>query len=259
MLTLDEKFKQTFGISQVHDSWNGGQKNVFLVTRNGIKCILKSFTNFNTRDIRELEVYKKYSKLPGIPKIIETKSDKGSLVVFEEYINGKTLENIREEYKENYEKISKLITDICEILRPIWTDAIVHRDLKPSNIMVKADGSPIVIDFGIAKDFSNTTFTQTGFQPHTWQFAAPEQLFAEKEKISYRTDFFSLGVIVYFLYCGELPFGSTKEAVEENFRKRDLCSFAFIDGCKLNNFFTETLRFNPSERPNQVESFINLL
>ena len=101
MLTLDDNFKRRFDISDVHQVWNGGQKNVFLVTRKGSMCILKQFTNFCIRDIRELDIYKKYDKLHGIPKIIEVVEDNGSTIVFEEYINGSTLEQARNTYKGN--------------------------------------------------------------------------------------------------------------------------------------------------------------
>jgi len=140
---------------------------------------------------------------------------------------------------------------ICDILEPIWNDSITHRDLKPKNIIIKPNGDPVVIDFGIARDSGLGSLTHTGFMPKTPLYAAPEQVKGIKEQISYRTDFFSMGIIAYNLYFSELPFGNTAVKVEKKYNNSDL-SYKTVNDCKLNNLFLSVFKINPSERPRNL-------
>jgi len=255
--TLDENFKKEFGISQVFESKSGSQKDVYIIERNNIKCVLKLFRNFGIRDLRELDIYDKYNNLKGIPKIIEIKKHHNDTIVFEEYINGRELEEVISYYKNDCKKNADLILKIIHILTPLWKDGIVHRDLKPSNIIVTDTNDPVVIDFGIAKNFDVTSCTTLGFQPHTCFFAAPEQILADKDKISYRTDFFSLGIISFYIHHHRLPFGDTREKIEKLFSTKKL-AVNFDKDYFLSNALIEILKFNPSDRPAKIENLIKL-
>ena len=146
-------------------------------------------------------------------------------------------------------------------MKPFWerTPSIIHRDIKPSNIIIRPSGHPVVIDFGIARDLGDESITDTDQpQPGSWQFAAPEQYAAKKYLISYRTDFFSLGVLAYYLFYNKLPFGTTKETIAEKYNKNYLL-YDTIDECKLNPFFMETLKVLPAERPRTPDILLSLL
>jgi serine/threonine-protein kinase len=255
--SLDEEFKSDFGITNVIDVKGGSQKTVFIIERNGVKCVLKIFKKFGLRDLRELDIYNKYKDLDGIPKLIEIKEHKGDTIVFEEFIDGRDLDSIVDEYINDEKKISELIVKIVDILTPIWKDGVVHRDLKLSNIIIKDGNNPVVIDFGIAKDSESPSITTIGFQPHTILFAAPEQILADKNNISHRTDFFSLAIIAFYLYKREYPFGNTKEAVEGIFGQRNL-PVNLPDDCLLKNAIAEIFKFNPSDRPSKIEKIKKL-
>lgn len=259
--TLDENFKKHFGISEVHWSKDsGGQKYVYYVTRNGDKCILKIYKNFNARDVREIDIYKKFEAVPDIPKLIEVAKYEKDTVSFEKFIEGDCLVDIVHKYKSNDDLISKLLQGICSVMIPLWEskEQIVHRDFKPSNLIIKPNGNPVVIDFGIAKDALATSVTSTGFQPNTWSFAAPEQYEHNKDDIQYRTDFFSIAAVGYFLHNGSYAFGGSPDQVAKNFKDKSF-KVSHATGCKLIPFFNEALSIAISERPRNADAMIKLL
>ncbi|MBI1381221.1 MAG: protein kinase [Planctomycetaceae bacterium] len=88
---------------------------------------------------------------------------------------------------------------------------VIHRDLKPSNILVRSDGSPRLLDFGISRPKKDTTpggpLTRTGHRLFTPEYASPEQV--RGEEVTPASDAFALGVILYELLCDERPFGNS--------------------------------------------------
>lgn len=133
----------------------------------------------------------------------------------------------------------------------------MHRDIKPQNIIIKADGSPVILDFGIARDLEDETITPTGFQPFSWPFASPEQYFYKKDQISYRTDFFCLGIIAFYLYTGTLPFGQTKFDIAKAFQ--DVQKVFSFDDELMTVFFNVALKYKAAERPRNIDTYIKSL
>lgn len=260
MQTLTNDFQKQFNIARVIDSFTGGQKTVWIIEDNrGKKMAMKSFTYGNTRDFQEMDILKRFNSSSGIPKIIKIEDYQGKPLLFEEYIDAPDLHNIIATYKNDNVKISALIKHIAEILRPIWKAGIVHRDLKPKNIKILSDGKPVVLDFGIARDLAVESITNTGEgQPMTWDYASPEQYSKDKNSISYRTDFFCLGIIAYRLYYQKHPFGDTSAEIEKKFALQDN-RIAFVLNDPLNDFFTAALSIEPSGRPRNVKMFVGTL
>ena len=125
-----------------------------------------------------------------------------------EYVDGVPLTEYCRRNGCSAEERLKLIRAVAEAVQYAHEHGIVHRDLKPSNILVKADGSLRLLDFGIAKQLDSVgrpvTQTQTAFRPMTPAYASPEQL--RGEPVGTSSDVYSLGVVLYELLAGKLPF-----------------------------------------------------
>ncbi|HEV8358416.1 MAG TPA: serine/threonine-protein kinase [Gemmatimonadales bacterium] len=102
----------------------------------------------------------------------------------------------------------RLLRSVCEAVQHAHTQAVIHRDLKPSNVLVKPDGTVKLLDFGIAKQLESLDLggdqTRTGLRMMTPAYAAPEQY--DGGRIGIHTDVYALGVILYELLAGRLPF-----------------------------------------------------
>ncbi|OQP58834.1 hypothetical protein A3860_39180 [Niastella vici] len=237
----------------------GGQKVVHFPIIDGIKQVMKIYAGGkDERFQREMDIYAKFKGNPGLPVISKIEEYHGELLVFEEYVEGDPLSDIISSYTGDAGKIRKLLLGICDIMTPIWKSKYVHRDLKPENIMIQPDTSPVVLDFGIARDLDGVSITATGFQPLTWKWASPEQYAGKKEMISYRTDFFSLGVIAYYLYHNTMPFGDKIDVIDVKFKSGDE-TYEIDKACTLEKFIRESMRFSVAQRPRLVEDLIALL
>src|SRR5262249_34031027 len=112
----------------------------------------------------------------------------------------------------------KLFIEVCAGVQHAHQKAIIHRDLKPSNILVSVvDGraQPKIIDFGIAKATGQrltdrTLITEVGTTIGTPEYMSPEQADLTRQDIDTRTDIYSVGVILYELLTGALPFSSAE-------------------------------------------------
>ena len=122
-----------------------------------------------------------------------------------EYVKGKTLKDIIKQVgKMNYETAISVAIQIARALDCAHRNNIIHRDVKPQNILVTEDGIMKVTDFGIAKSASSETITNTSTIMGSAHYLSPEQ--AKGSFIDCRTDIYSLGVVLYEMVTGNLPF-----------------------------------------------------
>jgi serine/threonine protein kinase len=166
---------------------------------------LESDPAYFSRFERESEIGKKLDH-PGILKIIPIE-DKSRPYIVMEYLEGESLDCVlAKTYPFAISKAVQLASRMCEILDYMHQHDVVHRDLKPGNIMVCNDGSLRIIDFGIAKSLAMRRVTFGGFSPKmgTPDYMAPEQIKGQRGDA--RTDIYSLGVILYEMVAGALPF-----------------------------------------------------
>lgn len=125
-----------------------------------------------------------------------------------EYVEGVPLTEYCDRHRCSIEERLRLFRAVCEAVQHAHLHAVIHRDLKPSNILVRADGGVRLLDFGIAKQLdsfdTSADQTRTGLRLMTPAYAAPEQI--RGERVGIYTDVYALGVVLYELLAGKLPF-----------------------------------------------------
>ena len=142
---------------------------------------------------------------PGIVKIFNYSVRNDTKYIAMEYIEGITLKDyIRKKGVLSFNEIVSYTEQILHALEHAHDNGIVHRDIKPQNIMLLRNGLIKVTDFGIAKINGGDTFTITEKAIGTVSYISPEQ--AEGKQIDARSDLYSLGVLMYEMACGKLPF-----------------------------------------------------
>jgi serine/threonine protein kinase len=149
----------------------------------------------------------------NVGRMYELMEDKGIRFITMEYISGEDLKSLIRRVKQlTLGTVISITRQICKGLAEAHRLGIVHRDLKPSNIMIDKEGNVRIMDFGIARSVGSEGITETGMAIGTPEYMSPEQV--EGLGIDQRSDIYSLGVIVYEMVTGEVPFkGNTPFSV----------------------------------------------
>ena len=129
-----------------------------------------------------------------------------------EYIEGQLWDRYCTDRRLPVEARIRLFLQVCEAVEFAHRNLIVHGDLKPANILVTADGTVKLLDFGTAKLVRDPEGRVTQFASLTPRYASPEQI--RGERVNTLSDVFSLGVILYELLTGAWPFGDPKSAAD---------------------------------------------
>jgi len=157
---------------------------------------------------------------PNIVRIDEFEHEADTFYMTMEYIEGWPLDRVLMNYRARGKQLSPcialdILTRVCTALeyahnlhtRDGSSLGIVHRDLKPGNVMIARSGEVKIADFGTAKASTNISRTQEGFTRGTPAYMSPEQVAGKA--VDFRSDIFSVGALIYELFCLELMFSGT--------------------------------------------------
>ncbi|MFO7818708.1 MAG: Stk1 family PASTA domain-containing Ser/Thr kinase [Halanaerobacter sp.] len=142
---------------------------------------------------------------PNIINIFDIGQDDETEYIIMEYITGQDLkEKIKKEGELPTAQAVRIIEEVCQALIKAHRNNIIHCDIKPHNILLTSDERVKVTDFGIAQAVTDATMQQTDSIMGSAHYLSPEQ--ARGSKVTTRSDLYSLGVVLYELVTGELPF-----------------------------------------------------
>jgi feruloyl esterase len=157
---------------------------------------------------------------PNIVKLLDGGSTpEGLPFLVMDYVEGTPIDDYCDRHNLRIDGRLRLFSKVCEAVQYAHQKSIVHRDLKPSNILVTGQGTPKLLDFGIAKVLNpipsaqGLVLTQTGMRCMTPAYASPEQM--RGKSITTATDIYSLGVVLYELLTGHRPYKLTQHTPAE--------------------------------------------
>ncbi len=159
---------------------------------------------------REREILSKLCH-PNIAKLLDAgKTDDGVPYLVMEYVDGLPIDEFSRVRNLSLKARLKLFHKVCDAVAYAHRNLVIHRDIKPSNILVTETGEPKLLDFGISKLLGADDVTKvTEIGAMTPEYASPEQI--RGETVSTATDVYTLGVVLYKILTGVLPFGGNGE------------------------------------------------
>src|SRR5262245_4951877 len=247
---------------------SGGMGEVYLaedvrLKRNVALKLLPPHFTLNPDRVRRFEREARAASAlnhPNIVTIYEIGKSNTTHFIAAEFVDGKTLRQLVNEKPFTLNEALKVSMQVAEALSEAHAAGIVHRDIKPENIMIRQDGYVKILDFGLAKlneqqateaDLETPTLLQTnpGLVMGTVQYMSPEQ--ARAKNVGVGTDIWSLGIVMYELLAGHVPFsGETPSHVMVSLMENKLPPLKDHANVPddLDRFVTKALRKNPKER-----------
>ena len=160
---------------------------------------------------------------PNIARLLDGGiSDDGILFLVMDYVDGTRIDEYCVAHHLNLQDKLRLFISVCGAVQFAHQNMVVHRDLKPDNVLVSEDGVPHLLDFGTAKLISGDTVIETrgltreGFLSFTPEYASPEQVLGRP--VATTSDTYSLGVLLYQMLTGRLPYELNEFTAEEMIR-----------------------------------------
>jgi serine/threonine-protein kinase len=196
----------------------GGMGEVYLADDLKLdrKVAIKFLPEHLTKDKENVERFEREAKAaaslnhPNIVTIHEIAEENDQTFIVMEYVEGKLLRDVINEYKMELDKIIDVITQISEGLSKAHKAGIVHRDIKPENIIIDNDARVKILDFGLAKLKGVSKLTKDSSTLGTVNYMSPEQI--QGKDVDQRSDIWSVGVVLYELLTGEVPFKGEYES-----------------------------------------------
>ncbi|MCE9595643.1 MAG: SUMF1/EgtB/PvdO family nonheme iron enzyme [Planctomycetes bacterium] len=214
-------------VGQVVGAWrlernigSGGMGTVYLAQRSdggfertaAVKVIRRGMDNEEmlSRLRRERQLLAQFDH-PNVARLLDGGvTDNGAPYIVMEFVDGEPIDVYCDSRKLSIDARLRLFLKVCSAVQHAHQRLVIHRDLKPSNILVTRDGEPKLLDFGLAKMLEPDTandVTRSGLRALTPAYASPEQV--RGEAMTTTSDVYSLGVVLYRLLTGHLPYEFT--------------------------------------------------
>lgn len=192
------KLVKKLGKGGFGEVWLAKKRSLFITREFAIKLPLDDQIDIDEIS-HEAELWEKASGHPNVLPIIDADIYDGQIAIISEYVDGGSLyDKLQNESKLSLKESVKTITGILKGLEYLHNKGIIHRDLKPQNILLQGD-TPRITDFGISRAINSSTSNVIG----TPSYMAPEAFDGHR---TVQTDIWAIGIIIYRMLFGELPF-----------------------------------------------------
>jgi serine/threonine protein kinase/tetratricopeptide (TPR) repeat protein len=226
-----------------------------------LKLLPPELTRDPDTKIRFIHEAQAASKLehPNICTVFEIdETEDGQCFISMSYCAGITLKSKIEQKPLDIKEAIDIAIQIAQGLDKAHKNGIVHRDIKPANIMITDDGMVKIVDFGLAKLTAQTKLTKEGITLGTIAYMSPEQ--ARGEAVNHQTDTWSLGVVLYEMITGQLPYkGEYEKAIIYSIINEDpqpLTALRSGVPLELERVINKCLEKKPSDRYQHVDELI---
>jgi serine/threonine protein kinase/cytochrome c-type biogenesis protein CcmH/NrfG len=199
----------------IEDLGEGGMGKVYkaldtqINEKVALKLILPEIAA-NKKNIERFQNELKFARKVSHKNICRTyhlSREKDTYYIIMEYVQGQSLKSMIQMTKHlSLETVVHIAKQVCEGLAEAHRQGVIHRDLKPHNIMVDEQGHVRIMDFGLARSLETKKGTRLGAILGTPEYMSPEQ--AEGQEVDHRSDIYSLGIILYEMVTGRVPFES---------------------------------------------------
>ena len=196
---------------------------------------------------------------PNIANVIDVVDDDGRLALLMDFVEGQELKESITPNGLPVDEVVRLLKPIASALDYLHEKGIVHRDMKPANVRVKPDGTPVILDFGIAKDTNETDsgMTQTGTAMGTQTYMAPEQM--DAKRVTGAADQYALAMMAYQMLSGKLPWDESLPSARITMVKMtgDLNTLETVTSVSrfVNRVVMKGLSLNPKDRYDSCVTF----
>src|SRR5262245_14758237 len=147
---------------------------------------------------------------PGIVAVHDVGVQEGQVYIVSDYLDGPDLGRWLRDHRPTWPEAALVAAAVADALAHAHARLIIHRDVKPANILLTANGAPVLVDFGLALDATRAGGSAKGLVAGTPWYMSPEQAAGAAHRIDGRTDVYSLGVVLYEMLTGRVPFRATR-------------------------------------------------